>query len=534
MLVYLAYNAARPSPQTVTPGPMLLPVLTTPGNAFEAWDAWMKTGATRMGLYVHHDDDFMFVLPKLDVHQAARRVLYAVASGRARVLYMEAFPLWPLDGQVPYVLAELSWDPRQDVDALLADYYATLFGPAAAPMRSFYEAVESGYERWLQQRGLPHWHGPDISATTDARDLRQFEVLTIEEAARASDALARAATAAGTDARAAERVRVVQWMFGLIEKGVRQYWTTVRLRGGAVLSEGDTLRVANDAREILNLDQAMKDYVTQTLERPPASDYHLFVHRGPAHSNDSLDRARSGRSDPAVNVAITFAMNAAADVLRLHMGAERAGAWWRSLRAKEKNPRMITALEGAEIRSRGIEAQNLVDDPGFEAFGNELLSDPLGPEGEATLDRSLEARLGIVTWLAEGSSFRAALSGRESHSGRFSLMLEGSPRTAVIRLVRGKPGQRFRVGFWFMHNRAPGRYRFTVEAEGAGSTSTLASGEIGEQPGEWRGLSADAILPPNMTNLRLRVQVDAQSRDARCWLDDLLIGMDVVLPPDRP
>ena len=79
---------------------MLLPVLTMGGgaNAFATWDAWMKTGARRMGLYLYHDDQSFFIMPKVDIHQSARRIHYAVASGMARHFYQEMYPFWPLDG----------------------------------------------------------------------------------------------------------------------------------------------------------------------------------------------------------------------------------------------------------------------------------------------------------------------------------------------------------------------------------------------------------------------------------------------------
>jgi hypothetical protein len=146
-IVYLAYAAAQSAP-TVKPHPNLLPVLTTGGNMFEQWDAWMKTGARHLGMYQHHNDTF-YVLPKLDLHQNARRIRYAVGSGLARVFYMESHTQWPFADVVPYTTSELLWDPRQDVDALMSEYLTSFYGPAAGPMRSFYETIERGYERWL-------------------------------------------------------------------------------------------------------------------------------------------------------------------------------------------------------------------------------------------------------------------------------------------------------------------------------------------------------------------------------------------------
>ena len=37
-----------------------------------------------------------------------------------------------------YARAKLMWDPQQDVGAILDDYYACMFGPAAAQMARLY------------------------------------------------------------------------------------------------------------------------------------------------------------------------------------------------------------------------------------------------------------------------------------------------------------------------------------------------------------------------------------------------------------
>lgn len=39
-------------------------------------------------------------------------------------------------------MAQLVWDPNKDAQAILADYYQRGFGPAAGPVREYYEALE--------------------------------------------------------------------------------------------------------------------------------------------------------------------------------------------------------------------------------------------------------------------------------------------------------------------------------------------------------------------------------------------------------
>ena len=146
-----------------------------------------------------------------------------VASGRARVFYEEMHLHWPVTGAVAYVTSRLLWDPRQDVDALLDEYCAGLFGPAARAMRDYHDAVESGYERWREEVGIPHPDAKDVSSITGGGSETQFRVLNLAEADRARAALAWAATPPGLDARQAERIALVRAMFDLQALGVRRY-----------------------------------------------------------------------------------------------------------------------------------------------------------------------------------------------------------------------------------------------------------------------------------------------------------------------
>lgn len=45
----------------------------------------------------------------------------------------------------PYVISQFWWDAKQDVDALLKEYYTLFYGPAAAPMQMFIEYCEPNF-----------------------------------------------------------------------------------------------------------------------------------------------------------------------------------------------------------------------------------------------------------------------------------------------------------------------------------------------------------------------------------------------------
>ncbi len=61
----------------------------------------------------------------------------------------------------PYVMSRLWWDTKQDVDALLNEYYTLFYGPAAGPMQAFIEHCETHYAKL----------GGDADLTRKALDL---------------------------------------------------------------------------------------------------------------------------------------------------------------------------------------------------------------------------------------------------------------------------------------------------------------------------------------------------------------------------
>jgi hypothetical protein len=72
-----------------------------------------------------------------------------------------------------YLRARLEWNASADVDAVLADFYAGWYGPAAAPMRAFYEAIEDSIQasplHGHEDRVLPFVYTPALLGTLRRR-----------------------------------------------------------------------------------------------------------------------------------------------------------------------------------------------------------------------------------------------------------------------------------------------------------------------------------------------------------------------------
>jgi hypothetical protein len=83
------------------------------------------------------------------------------------------------NGLVYYVLARLLWDPDQDVDALLEDFYTKFYAEAAGPMRDYYQALEEGaiasdvhLARQRPYREVVRLFTPELLSTLDGCVLR--------------------------------------------------------------------------------------------------------------------------------------------------------------------------------------------------------------------------------------------------------------------------------------------------------------------------------------------------------------------------
>ncbi len=64
----------------------------------------------------------------------------------------EALPIWGSCGLNFYLAAKLMWDADADVDALLDDYFTGMYGPAAEPMREYFETIRDlCRERYLKR-----------------------------------------------------------------------------------------------------------------------------------------------------------------------------------------------------------------------------------------------------------------------------------------------------------------------------------------------------------------------------------------------
>lgn len=143
----LAYHNVASPPRQVKVHPRLVPYVTydrmkwidpeirSAGEAVtRQWQQAVPTCAWYDYIY-----GSPYCLPRVYFHQVQKYLTFGTETG-VRALYAELYPNWG-EGPKPYIQLKLWWNPRQDVDALLAEWYERCVGPEAAPYLGRYYAI---------------------------------------------------------------------------------------------------------------------------------------------------------------------------------------------------------------------------------------------------------------------------------------------------------------------------------------------------------------------------------------------------------
>lgn len=226
-LTALAYYWTEPAP-SIPLHPRVMPVLTSDRAQWHDPDYraedraliedWSASGAERIATW-----DYYFGAPypyPRQFNQWIAESLRFMADAGVDVFFSQLPAFWGLDGAKPWLGAQLLWDPHQDAVALLDEYYSEFFGPAAGPMRRFYETAEAHRN---EQAGTAEWikfYKDEAGVGLFTEDVLQSMRAYLTEATELA-----AAEGAGRDSelglsadRFSERVEVVSRAFQLTER----------------------------------------------------------------------------------------------------------------------------------------------------------------------------------------------------------------------------------------------------------------------------------------------------------------------------
>jgi hypothetical protein len=106
----------------------------------QQWDGWRSTGA-RLFMRTNHLLDG-YCMPFIFAHQFADDFQHAAGNGMVATDFDSLTGQWATQGPNLYTAARLHVRPELSADAMLGEYYAA-FGPAAAPVKAYFDYWES-------------------------------------------------------------------------------------------------------------------------------------------------------------------------------------------------------------------------------------------------------------------------------------------------------------------------------------------------------------------------------------------------------
>jgi hypothetical protein len=210
----------------------------------------------------------------------------ALHQAGLRAYFSQVGAHWAYDGHTSWLAARLLWDPEADPGALANMYFRRYYGPAAVPMRAFFDRAE---RIWMRQappaRWLKFWRDPYQAFLYAPADLAAMR-----------DHLAAARDLAAADPRCSARVQLTVDAFQLTEAFLHYMWTK------ADISRGGWADAADLERRLAELAAHAADMRHRQRSLPASSPLQRrFAQIDWAYAGDPASRARAEAADRTAN-----------------------------------------------------------------------------------------------------------------------------------------------------------------------------------------------------------------------------------------
>ena len=281
----LAYHNVASAPVKVKLHPRLIPYLTqdrmmwidedmgSRGKA--ATEAWAKASPT-IGWY-----DYIYgspyCIPRIYFHHMQKYLQYAKSQG-VKALYAESYPNWG-EGPKSYVTLRLWWNPDQDVDKMLQEWYVRCVGEDAAPyLEKYYEIWE---RFWTKDILTSMWFvkGRENAEWLPFHDLEYLADVKKEDILESRKLLDICASKCKTSKQKA-RLEILEMAFRYYETSALTYLNDMEMRAKPITSESDALKALLVYENIAPLTQKRMDLVTKVFPNDPILVHPWKLSRG--------------------------------------------------------------------------------------------------------------------------------------------------------------------------------------------------------------------------------------------------------------
>lgn len=488
----LAYSEVAQPPSRVQLNPRIIPYMTydrmkwidpeLEADGKHMTEAWQEASPV-LGWY-----DYIYgsayCVPRVWFHLMSDYYRYAREHG-VRALYAEAYPNWG-EGPKLHVSLKLQWDPDQDVDELLREWYVRAVGPDAADdLAAYYAHWENFWTRrileseWFTKSGqYLRFYNPGYLADVTAEDISKSRRL-----------LENVLQKAGTPKQKA-RAELLMLAFEYYEASAVAYAGRGRAEELTVGNAADAVSILDEAERRLAMARKRQRLVTEVFPK----------HRELLHPID-FDRYPMLRGDSWGTGLIWTVFDWAK----------------RNEQVRQRLARLTETSEAASLPAKTMlmmlddNSRSLAENPSFEA-----------EDGKWPADWSRWVKWGIG---AISSSPRAA------HSGESGVLCQGVKRGGPLQTVPFYPGRYGAVASVRVPQAPRGNATITLSItplDESGANLPDVSTTVRAKPGDWKQIAAAGEIPAEINektvkSLRLIVVVDGFESDEEVHLDDMAL-----------
>lgn len=485
----LAYNGNADPPERVGVNSHIVPFITYDRMRWEdpklrdfghqLTERWAKVSPV-LGWY-DYAYGISYELPRVYFHRMQKYLSWGAAHN-VKYSYAEIYPNWG-EGPKQWVFTKLLWNPNQNVDDLLNDWYTHFAGEKAAPkIKDFYATWE---KFWTVDIYKSKWNtdrGQYLPFNTDPSYLLDVPQSYITQ----SDAdFAAALQLADTPERKA-RVAKLKEMWDFYKASIITYQGEHLAAQTDPQTETEALALLDKAADVMAQARKRKDLLSAFANDPLYSASATYIQQYPATNGENWGSSLLWRVLPWVQKSDAVK----ARVEKLAASTDPA---------VQKPAQLI--LQVVSGKSTLVSTN-----PSFED----------GTKGWNTWDKSGESSTyhkGIWT-----------ISTDEAHSGTHSFLIQGLGRGAPMQNIAYAPGTYFAQVFCYVPKGSKvGSASLELSVQG-NTKITLPASTIALQPGAWSSVVVPFTLPEDKTgkatSVRLLLLLDGFDPDGKIYVDD--------------
>jgi len=510
MIAYGARAAEAPRDMVMEPN-ILAEITGITRSAFAEMPKWRAAGAKRFGLYDYlYTCGSFYVTPRYNPRLVADAWRRAYSDYGLSTIWVELYPATNVfESPRQYVLDELAWNIDVDIDALLRDYFTSMYGPAAAPMENFFNRLEEIHARRRES----------LFFFADRNKATQFDPFTFSDLDYLYGELAKASALAASDPVPAWRVGVLRRFFDLVRLHIFVAVSARELSSASATSGAEASHLADMAESAYAAVRAI-DHFRMTEEEEEA----IFTkNHSLAKFNQQTYLIPLRLLDPAVDRAF--------DRIAAYLDAsdDRKASidFWRQ--QSKRGDEYFRAAASSRIYLAENRPENLFANPGFEPVEAPDISESDLKKYE--WNRVHPGLKGWSAWNFQNSVTRFYWDSEEKFSGDYSVAIGENQIAGCIQgVISIEPGCRYRLSVRVKRNRdleGAMTLRFQADGKWHDQAGIIRAPYPPESVGEWAEASVafTAPTPENATKLKLLTLLNApvQPDGAMIWFDDIVL-----------